>query len=131
MRPAGTKVSMERAETGTALRLSQLSTPRQALVRLFQSVNYGEVQGIRVQDGEPFFNPARAVLVSVRLDQDDTPRPEINLPDFNLSAEHQRLMKEFDRVRNGIIASVEVRAGIPRRVVYEFWGGGVRVLAGT
>lgn len=100
-------------------RFSQLSLPRQALVRLCQSTNYGQIQDLTVRDREPVLGPEPRVLVDVRLDSDERPREELAAADFALSAELCRLMSLLDEVRNGRISKVEVRAGIPRRITFE------------
>jgi hypothetical protein len=55
----------------------------------------------------------------VKLDGDDGPRPEQDLSDFELSREVVRLFAKLDTVRNGVVELIEVRAGIPRRVVFK------------
>ena len=101
------------------LRFSQLSAPRQALVRLCQSTNYGCVRRLRVKDSDPVFDPLLQVLVDVKLDADEGPRLEVDLSDFVLRDEVCRLMARLDELGNGMIESIEVRAGIPRRAVIE------------
>jgi hypothetical protein len=101
------------------LRFSQLSAPRQVLVRLCQSINFGQICSLEVRDCDPVFNPPPQVLVDVKLDSDEGLRPEINLPDFVLPAEVCRLMDRLDRLKNATIERVEVRAGIARRVVFR------------
>jgi hypothetical protein len=59
------------------------------------------------------------VLVDIKLESEDEVRPELNLPDFVLSAELVRLMSIFDRIEDGKIHKIEIRAGIPRRVAVE------------
>lgn len=101
-------------------RFSRLSEPRQTLVRLFQSANYGCVQNLEVRDGEPLLSgPGPNVLVDVRLDSEELARDELGLADFGLCAEVCRLMSLLDRVGNGKILKIEVRAGIPRRITLE------------
>jgi hypothetical protein len=53
----------------------------------------------------------------VRLDIEEGPRPESELPDFKLSSEIQRLMRQLDQLKDGRIEKIEVREGIPRRLV--------------
>ena len=101
------------------MRFSHLSAPRQALVRLFQSVNFGYIEGLDVRGGEPVFNPAPAVFVEVKLDSDSEPRPETNLTDFELRSEVIRLMEQFEELGNGSIERIDVRYGVPRRAVIE------------
>lgn len=98
-------------------RLSDLTPARQALVRLFQSLNYGQILDLKVCDGEPFFDPLPTLLFDVKLDADSGCRPESDLTDFVLCEEVSRLFRRLDRVRDGRLERIEVRAGIPRRML--------------
>jgi hypothetical protein len=100
-----------------APRFSDLSPARQALVRLCQDVNYGQVLDLKVGNAEPIWNPGPTVLSEVRLDIEETPRPEGALPDFKLSSEVQRLMRQLDQLKDGRVEKIEIRAGVPRRLV--------------
>lgn len=100
-------------------RFSQLSVPRQALVRLCQSTNYGLIRNLQVRDSEPIFSPPPVVAVDVKLDADEGLRAEVDLPDFELCDEVWRLMARLDDLKNATIERIEVRAGIPRRIVFE------------
>jgi hypothetical protein len=97
---------------------SKLSAPRQLLVRLFQATNYGCIQKLEVKDSEPVFEPPPVVLIELKLDTDES-RPEIDLTDFALRDEVGRLMARLDELKNGVIQRVEIRGGVPRRIVYE------------
>jgi len=101
------------------LRLSQLSPARQALVRALQTVNFGELQNIQVRNGEPMFGDAAVTVFDTKSDKDEGPRAEIGLPDFLLNAEASHLIARLDEFKNGTIQRLEVRAGIPRRLVFE------------
>ncbi len=98
-------------------RLCELSASRQGLVRLCQDVNFGQIRDLRVQNSEPIWNPGPTILSEVRLDMDDVPRPEGSFPDFNLSSEIQRLMAQLDQIKDGRIEKIEVRTGVPRRLI--------------
>ena len=100
-------------------RFAQLSAPRQALVRLFQSVNFGHVLNVTIENGDPVFHPEPTVLVDVKLDADEGERQEADLPDFALRDEVRRLMARLDQLKNGRIERIEVRSGVPRRAVIE------------
>jgi hypothetical protein len=110
-------LSSRRGGTSGSLRFSQLSAPRQALVRLCQRMNYGSIEGLPVEDTEPVLRPAPLVLIDLKLDADESPRPEVDLSDFELCAEIRRLMSRLDAIPNGVIERIEVRAGIPRRML--------------
>jgi len=100
-------------------RFSELSGPRQALVRLCQSINYGYIEALRVVNGDPIFAPTPTVFVDVKLDQDEGPRPEVELTDFELCSELRRLISRIDGIRDGKVARLEIRGGVPRRVIFE------------
>jgi hypothetical protein len=103
-----------------APQLSQVSPARQRLIRLCQSTNYGHIQELEIRDGEPMF-PAPACIVSldIKLDSEEWVRPAVTLPDFALSSEVVRLIALLDKMQDGKISKIEVRAGIPRRVTWE------------
>ena len=105
--------------TPKTLRFSQLSPARQALVRIFQALNFGEIQGVRVRDADPIIDRASVAVFDAKLEKEEVPRPELDLADFELRAEVSSLMSLLDELKNGTIQRLEVRAGIPRRLVFE------------
>ena len=102
-----------------ATRFSQLSASRQALVRLLQSVNFGFIEGLEVRGGEPMFSPAPSVVVEVKLDALNDPRPEAHSADFALRTELTRLLEQLDLLGDGSIDRIDVRYGVPRRALIE------------
>lgn len=107
-------------------RLSQLSAPRRALVRLFQSINFGHVEGLEIRGGEPVFNPAPIVTTEIKLDVPNASPAETDLPDFELRSELTRLLEELDRIGDGVIERIDIRYGVPRRALIERPIQGVR-----
>jgi hypothetical protein len=104
---------------GQPPKLAELSTPRQALVRLCQSIDYGWIEGLHIRDREPVFDPPPVVILDVKLDTTADGRREVELLDFALRDEVCRLLKRLDHIENGRLDRIEVRAGIPRRVLIE------------
>ena len=101
------------------LRLSDLSPTRQALVRLCQTINHGSIEDLEVRHSEPVFDPQPVVAIDLKLDTEQGAREETDLADFRLPPEIDRLMATFDDIGSGKIIRIEIRAGIPRRVVFE------------
>jgi hypothetical protein len=101
-------------------RFSSLSYLRQGLLRLCQSINYGDISNLAVRDREPVLSdPECVALVDIKLDSEQHARPELGQSDFVLSTEVVRLMALLDTIQDGKISKLEIRAGIPRRVVWE------------
>jgi len=111
--------SLGQATATATVLLSEISAPRQALVRLCQSVDYGQIIGLQIRDREPVFNPPPIVLLDVKLDAGCGPRREAALDDFALREEVHRLLERIDHLESGRLDRIEVRAGIPRRVLIE------------
>ena len=100
-------------------RFLQLSEPRRLLVRLCQFVQFGQILGVQVRGGEPVFQPEPTVVLDLKLDCDKAPRSELELTDFVLRKEINRLMTQLDALEDGCVARIDVNAGIPRRILVE------------
>jgi hypothetical protein len=100
-------------------RFTQLSVPWQVLVRICQSIDYGQVLRLGVRDCEPVFDPPPTMLVDVKLDASEDARPELDLADFVLRDEIRRLFAQLEQLRDGTVERIECRSGIPRRVIIE------------
>ena len=72
----GRSPDYEEVLVSTPSRLSDLSPARQALVRLCQDVNFGQILDLLVANAEPIWDPGPTILSEVRLDIEETPRPE-------------------------------------------------------
>jgi hypothetical protein len=104
------------------VRFSEVSAPRQALIRRCQQIDFGKIVRFAVRAGEPVTLPETEVFLDVKLDSEDAQRPELDLKDFVLSAEVQRLFARLDQLGEGIVDHLEVRAGVPRRIVFKSQG---------
>jgi hypothetical protein len=101
------------------LRFSELSGPRQILIRACQQVGFGAIRNLELRGQEPHFGAEAEIVFDLRLDREEGPRPEQSLNDFVICSEVHRLFSMLDRMGNGTIEHVEVRAGIPRRVHFK------------
>lgn len=97
-------------------RLAELSPEMRALVRLCQSINFGSIRNLVFVGGEPVFTTGATILKDFKLDTDDGVRPEVYLEDFELPKEITRLISQLEQIKEGIIACMEIRAGIPRKI---------------
>src|SRR4051812_9978088 len=99
--------------------LSDLSPRRRTFVRECQRIGFGKISGLLVRAAEPVFSEATEVLMDIKLDSDETPRPEQSLTDFALASDVLRFFSTLDTISDGTLANVEVRAGIPRRIQFH------------
>src|ERR1035438_6403887 len=90
------------AAPANGLRFSQLSAPRQTLVRLCQAINHGSIENLEVRSSEPVFNPLpppyRHFFVAAWLEYE--PNPAAGFLPFHLlllcyhRSEERRVGKE-------------------------------------
>ncbi len=100
----------------TSVKFTELSPSYQVLVRLCQSIDYGQITDLHIRNGEPVFDPRPVVLLDIKLDADRNGRREADLDEFALRDEVRRLLSQIEMIGNGIVDRIEVAAGIPRRL---------------
>lgn len=98
---------------------ASLSPARRRLLELFQQVNFGRVESLVVRDGEPLFDPPPRVIREIKFGGENGPRPELRSDDFLLKAQVVDLFSHLKRMRNGTIDTIEVKYGLPFRMIVE------------
>ena len=99
---------------------SSLSTPQKRLLEILQKVNYGRVEDLSIRGGEPMFSPPPRIVRDVKLGAaDNGARPELESTDFALKREHVELFESLGRLADGTIECIEVKAGLPFRLIVE------------
>jgi hypothetical protein len=96
-----------------ALTKALLSPARRRLLEAHQRVNFGEIRGLRIHNGEPVFDPPPRLIYTIKLGGDNGPRPELEVNDFALKATVIELFWQLDRIGDGVIDRIEVRHGLP------------------
>jgi hypothetical protein len=93
-----------------------LTPQRQRLVELFQQINFGRVEGLHVQSGQPKFDPEPTITNEFKFGSENGPREESNQSNFLLKRQIQELFDSFDQLQNGVIDVIEVKHGLPFRM---------------
>jgi hypothetical protein len=98
------------------LRKRALSPARRRLVELMQDVNFGRIEGLVVDAGEPVFEPAPRVLRDIVFGKSNSPNAARGLEDFDLKEQHCELLQHFDQDQSVVIESLVVQNGLPVRM---------------
>jgi hypothetical protein len=96
---------------------ANLSQARRRLLELFQQVNFGRVENLTVKDGEPLLAPTTRVAREIKFGGDNSPRQELSSGDFLLKSQVVELFKFFDAMQTGTIELIEVKHGLPFRMI--------------
>ena len=92
---------------------SCLSAAQNHLVELFQMLNFGRIEALRVSGGEPVFDPPPRIIQKVKIGGENGPRPENSYGDFRLKQGLIELLEVISRLGEGEIQAIEVRYGLP------------------
>lgn len=96
---------------------ASLSPARRRLLELFQQVNFGRVEQLPVVNGEPQLDPPPRVVREIKFGGENGPRPELGASDFVLKSQVVELFRFFDQLGNGTIDAIEVKHGLPFRMI--------------
>jgi hypothetical protein len=95
-----------------------LSLPRKRLLEAMQRLNFGWIEDLEVRGGEPLFRQtAPRITQDIKIGAENGPRPECEKGDFLLRTAVIELFTHLNRIDNGRIAKLEVRHGLPFRLV--------------
>lgn len=94
-----------------------LSEPRKRLVELMQHINFGRVERLVVADGQPVLEPSPRIIREIKFGGENGPRPEVVSDDFALKAQVIELFRTFDELRDGEIDVLEIKHGLPFRML--------------
>jgi hypothetical protein len=98
---------------------SNLSLSQQRLVELFQKLNFGRIEALKVRSGEPAFDRPPRIIQKLKMGGENGPRPETSLDDFRLNRQTIELFETIAKVGDGEILSIEVKNGLAFAVEVE------------
>jgi hypothetical protein len=92
-----------------------LSSCRAGLIELMQSINFGQIERLPINKGQPVLDPRPPVVREHLFGGENGPRPEGAAADFLLKRKVLDLFAMFDSLGNGVIDVLEVKHGLPFR----------------
>jgi hypothetical protein len=98
---------------------SGLSTHQKRFVELMQEINFGRIEGLRVRCGEPVLDGETKVFYDLKIGGENTPRPELAAKDFELRRGVVEFFEHLARLQHGVLELVEIKHGLPFRLVIE------------
>jgi hypothetical protein len=87
------------------------------LVELMQSLNFGRIEHLVVAGGRPVFDPPPEVVREIKFGTENGPRLERFRVDFTLKTEVLELLAQLEALGEGVVRSIEVRHGLPFRMI--------------
>ena len=96
---------------------STLSAPRQKLLQAMQQLYFGKIENLVITGSEPLFSPAPRITQEIKLGVAEPERPGRQHDDFALKRHLIELFDHFDRLPDGTVVTIDVRHGLPARLI--------------
>jgi hypothetical protein len=81
-----------------------------------QEINFGKIEKLLVQGGEPVLNPAPKIIKEIKFGGENGPKRELEVEDFALKAQVVELFSYLTVLDNAVVASIDIRHGLPFRM---------------
>ena len=122
--PSSTKVkgstaNRVRRQGPAILRKSDLSPDRRWLLEKMQRLGFGRIKHLVIANGEPLRSPPPRIYRQRRFNGPNASRPEVELGDFIVKRQVLGFFEELDCLGNTVIATLEVRDGLPFSIALE------------
>jgi hypothetical protein len=95
---------------------TSLSAPRQKLLHVMQRNPFSNVDMV-ISHCEPSFDPPFKITREIKLGIDTPTQPPAEGADFGLKRAVTDLFAHFDQLRDGTAVTIEVRHGLPARLI--------------
>ncbi len=99
------------------LNKASLSPARRSLLELLQRINFARIESLAVRDREPVLDPLPVVIREYKFGGENGHRPELGAADFLLKQQVVELFAFFDQIQNGVIDVLEIKHGLPFRMI--------------
>lgn len=96
---------------------TSLSAPRQQLLQIMQQLPFGIIENLVIRGKEPSLSPPPKITKEIKLGVDAPTRLAPGDADFALKRAVTDLFEHFDRLSDGSVVTIEVRHGLPARLI--------------
>lgn len=94
-----------------------LTAQRVAFLELMQAINFGRISQLLIRNGEPVLDPRPGIVREIKLAGENGPHPKLSAADFLLKQQVVELFGFFDELRDGVIDVLEIKHGLPFRMI--------------
>ena len=98
---------------------SQLTLSRQRLIELIQELNFGQIEGLQICDGEPVLDPLPAITKTYLMGNDNGPHAVPRSEVFALKRQVREMFRLFSENKSFCIKRLIVNDGLPIRMDIE------------
>ena len=97
---------------------SQLPPEVRELLRVLNRIGYGFVENLPIAKGRPVLSPPPRIIRELKLEPGSN-RSQETKQDFILKGPMLQLVRRLELIGDGSIPRIEVRGGVPFRLILE------------
>jgi hypothetical protein len=98
---------------GDITRFSDLNEPWSRLVRLMQSMNFGKIEQLGFDNGDPVMDGSFKKVSEYKIGGHNQPRTEIQKEDFALHSKVIELIALVKKLQKGNLRCLVIKHGLP------------------
>ena len=95
------------------LRRTSLSPARQRFLALLTETDFGRIERLQIRGGEPLFTAQTRVIRTITFGRETDAKPDRPRGDWELKRSVVELFVHFDKIANGEIIYIDIKAGLP------------------
>lgn len=95
-----------------------LTPGRLRLLKIIETIGFGAVEQLSVQNGEPRFEPAPRLIQEIKIDSEPSGQPDHGKTDVTLKKQFQTLFGQLDRLTDDIV-DIQIRHNLPFKLVVK------------
>lgn len=94
-----------------------LSAPRRHLLETIEQLRFGRIHNLEIRGGEPVFDPAPRITRDIKLGENES-RSSFERRDIPRKNQIVDLFAQFDRLKDCTVETLEIRYGLPFRLIH-------------
>lgn len=99
------------------------SAGHEQLVTLMRQINFGRIESLRIHEGNPVLDPLPRIVREIKFGSEASPGVQADRSNSVPKRQVQELLNLMREIENGVIDILEVRHGLPFRVVLAAQSG--------
>jgi hypothetical protein len=93
---------------------TSLGVAQKRLLTLMRSICFGRIEGLQIRCGQPVLDPPPRIIREIKLGSTDN---QSNKSDYQEMRQVRELIALFQQIGDGVVDCIEIRHGLPFRVV--------------
>jgi len=98
---------------------TSLTPAQRQLVEYIHPVNYGRIEGLAIQHGQPILDPLPRRMFQEKFSAKKQAEPKPSLAELATKPQVAQLMERLSSLSDGTVVTIEIQSGLPFLASWE------------